>query len=107
MDTAYRWGIKSNSQLGDGTTNTIYTPKRVLVAAGQVAGIPFAHFGVGSSHICVTASVGGAASCSGWNCYGQLRINSTTERHIQSPVYGSGPVAAQRCRLRQAVSITV
>lgn len=88
-DNVYCWGINTNGQLGDGTTNTIFTPTRVVVAADQVAGIPLAHLGVGSSHVCVTATVGGAAYCSGSNYSGQLGDNSTTERHVQTPVYGT------------------
>lgn len=85
----YCWGVNDNGQLGDGTTETIFTPQRIIVAAGQVAGIPLATFSVGWSHVCVTAAIGNAAFCSGSNSYGQLGDNTTTERHYQSEVYGT------------------
>lgn len=88
-DRIYCWGINADGQLGDGTTNSAFTPMRITVADVEVAGIPLAQVGVGSSHVCVTALEGGAAYCAGWNYYGQLGDNSTTERHVQTPVYGA------------------
>lgn len=88
-NNVYCWGVNTNGQLGDGTTNTVFTPTRVVVADLPVVGIPIEHFGVGSSHVCVTALSDGGAFCSGWNYYGQLGDNSTTERHYQTPVSGT------------------
>ena len=89
-DKVYCWGINANGQLGDGTTNTVYTPERLVTADPEgPAPIPLTHFGIGASHVCVTALYGGAAYCSGWNYYGQLGDNSTTERHVQTRVYGT------------------
>ena len=67
------WGENGNGQIGDGTTNTRYTPVDV---AGLTTGLTA--IAAGDAHTCALAG-GGAIKCWGWNASGQLGTGTITE----------------------------
>jgi alpha-tubulin suppressor-like RCC1 family protein len=71
---AYCWGWNSNGQLGDNTTTQRLTPVAV-----QQGGVTFTSITAGSQHTCGLTGAG-AAYCWGYNAYGQLGDNTTTQR---------------------------
>ena len=78
------WGANDHGQLGDGTTTNRTT-------AVNVIGVPFGvtSLASGSEQSCaVTAS--GAAKCWGYNNFGQIGDNSTTDRLTAVDVLGLG-----------------
>ncbi len=85
--TVYTWGNNSNGQLGDGTTNTIYTPVKVL--EGEYSGGTY--LGDDPSNKIIAVAMGyrysialvtdGTVYTWGRNTYGQLGDSTTTERH--------------------------
>jgi alpha-tubulin suppressor-like RCC1 family protein len=79
---AYCWGWNANGQLGDNTTTDRHIPVAV-----QQGGVTFASMTAGGLHTCGITGAG-AAWCWGYNTYGQLGDNTTTERHT--------PVTAQQ-----------
>jgi alpha-tubulin suppressor-like RCC1 family protein len=79
---AYCWGLNYYGQLGDNTTTDRWTP--VLV---QQAAVTFASIFASSSHTCGLTGAG-AAWCWGFNGYGQLGDNTTTQRNVPTAVSG-------------------
>ena len=75
------WGANSYGQLGDGTATNRSSP--VSVAGGVSFAAASAGGSNGAGHTCGVTS-GGAASCWGYNGYGQLGDGTTTDR--SSPV---------------------
>lgn len=76
------WGYNSFGQLGDNTTTQRNTPVTVSGLASGVASLES-----GSYHTCVVTTLG-AAKCWGYNYYGQLGDNSTTNRQVPVDVSG-------------------
>ena len=87
------WGMNDHGQLGDATTANSSTPVAVCASGsgpGCVGGSPLggvAAISAGSLHTCALRSDGRVA-CWGYNFFGQLGDNTTTERH--TPVYVVG-----------------
>ena len=83
------WGRNSAGQLGDGTTQNRTQPVSVQNLSSQIAAVA-----AGNSHTCALTS-SGAMKCWGFNGYGQLGDNSTTNRLLPVAVAGlSGGVNA-------------
>jgi alpha-tubulin suppressor-like RCC1 family protein len=78
---AYCWGSNANGQLGNGTLNNQLSPKSIDMT-GVLNGLTVSKISSGRYHTCAIAN--GAAYCWGYNNYGQLGDNSTTQR--TSPV---------------------
>ena len=66
------WGYNAYGQLGDGTTNNLFTPPSNDVLTGVL------QIGVGDSHTCALMSEANGVRCWGYNDYGQLGDGSTT-----------------------------
>ena len=79
---AYCWGVNGYGQLGNNST----ADSRIPVAVQMPAGVSFQSIATGSFHTCALTTTG-QAYCWGWNRYGQLGNNSTTN--------SSTPVAVQ------------
>jgi alpha-tubulin suppressor-like RCC1 family protein len=77
------WGYNSNGQIGDGTVTSRSTPATVTLLSGLTPrGI-----GLGGWHSCALAA-NGSPQCWGYNGYGQLGNNTTTQS--LTPVSVSG-----------------
>src|SRR5450759_4260350 len=79
---AYCWGWNGHGQLGDNTTTEQHTP--VAVRQG---GVTFTSITAGGWHTCGLTSAG-AAYCWGYNGYGQLGDNTTTDEHVPTAIAG-------------------
>jgi alpha-tubulin suppressor-like RCC1 family protein len=82
---AYCWGYNGNGRLGDNTT----TDRRTPVAVQQPTGVTFASITAGGDGSCGLTSAG-AAYCWGYNGYGQLGDNTTTDRYTPVAVQQGG-----------------
>jgi alpha-tubulin suppressor-like RCC1 family protein len=78
------WGYNLNGQLGDGTTRPSLVPKNVLGLSSGVASIT-----TGDVHTCALSATG-AATCWGWNGYGQVGDGTASTRLIPVGVAGLG-----------------
>ena len=88
---AFCWGDNSNGQLGNGTTTESWVPV-VVKATGPLAGATVTDITAGGRHSCAVAD--GQAFCWGWNGYGQLGNNTTTNSSLPVAVRNtSGPLA--------------
>jgi len=76
------WGSNSDGQLGDGTTESAYTPVDVSGLSNGVTAIA-----AGGSHTCALTSDGGI-KCWGLNDYGQLGDGTATNRTTPVSVRG-------------------
>jgi alpha-tubulin suppressor-like RCC1 family protein len=72
----YCWGYNVDGELGDGTNTNRNTP--TLVADGAMGNSGVTAIAVGGWHTC--ALKGGQVYCWGYNYYGQLGDNTTTNR---------------------------
>ena len=80
---AYCWGLNNQGRLGNNST----TNSRIPVAVQMPAGVArFQSIAAGYAHTCALTNEG-KAYCWGWNGYGRLGNNSTTDSSI--------PVAVQ------------
>ena len=80
-DKAYCWGWNTNGQLGNN-----FTTKSSIPAAVQMpAGVSFQSIAANTTHTCALTTEG-KAYCWGWNGYGQLGNNSTTDSRIPAAV---------------------
>ncbi len=89
---AYCWGYDNDGQLGNNSTTDSAVPVAVTTS-GALSGKVIISIGAGFVHTCAVAwdaSSGNNAYCWGWNSYGQLGNNSTTDSHVPVPVYNDG-----------------
>ena len=85
---AYCWGWNTNGQLGNN-----FTTKSSIPAAVQLpAGVSFQSIAANTTHTCALTTEG-KAYCWGWNGYGQLGNNSTTDSRIPAAVQMPAGVA--------------
>lgn len=76
------WGDNSYGQLGDNTTADRHSPIDVPNLTSGVTAIAAGEF-----HTCALTTAGGV-KCWGWNAFGQLGDNSTSDRHMPVDVSG-------------------
>ncbi|MCF7898340.1 MAG: hypothetical protein K9L31_00110 [Candidatus Pacebacteria bacterium] len=89
--TAYCWGYNWNGQLGDNTTTQRNTPVQVH-GVGDVGYLTdVAQISSGTSQTCATKN-DGTVYCWGWNNYGELGDNTTSQRNTPVQVHGVGDV---------------
>src|SRR5450759_824918 len=81
---AWCWGYNGEGKLGDNTT-----ANRPIPVAVQQGGVTFTSVTAGWAHTCGLTSAG-AAWCWGYNGYGQLGDNTTTEQHTPVAVRQGG-----------------
>ena len=95
------WGNNNYGQLGDGTT--VLSPNPVDVQGLSNGVIQVA---AGNGHTCALTSVGGV-KCWGYNYYGQVGDNSTTDRSTPTDVVGlTSGVRAVFAGVRMSCAIT-
>jgi len=93
--TLASWGSNSYGQLGNSTTATSTVPVAVTTAGTPLAGKSVAALGAGSGHSLVLCSDGTLASW-GYNTYGQLGNNATTNSSVAVAVTTAGtPLAGK------------
>jgi len=80
---AYCWGSNGFGGLGDGTSGT---DRLTPVAVQQPAGVAFASLRAGGFHTCGLTSAG-QAYCWGYNTFGGLGDETTTQRNAPVPVH--------------------
>ena len=78
---AYCWGWNGDGQLGNNST----TDSRIPAAVQMPAGVSFQSIAANTTHTCALTTEG-KAYCWGWNGYGQLGNNSTTDSRIPAAV---------------------
>jgi len=86
--TAYCWGYNRWGQLGD--NDNTETDRNVPTLVSVSGGLTFSTISAGSYHTCGVASGTFAAWCWGYNLWGQLGNNSTTNRNVPTLVSVSG-----------------
>ena len=89
---AAAWGYNNSGQLGNNTT----TDSSVAVAVktdGVLAGKTITAIDSGDAHACAVAD--GKVYCWGWNAYGQLGNNSTTDSSVPVAVDTDGVLAGK------------
>ncbi|NCU42452.1 MAG: hypothetical protein EOM19_07100, partial [Candidatus Moranbacteria bacterium] len=89
--TVYCWGYNNYGQLGDNTTTNRSTPVQVLGVGGSGVLEGISQVSAGNSHTCATKT-DGTAYCWGYNQYGRLGDNTTTNRSTPVQVLGVGGV---------------
>ena len=87
-DKAYCWGWNTNGQLGNNST----TKSSIPAAVQMPAGVSFQSIAANTTHTCALTTEG-KAYCWGWNGYGQLGNNSTTDSRIPAAVQMPAGVA--------------
>lgn len=85
---AYCWGYNVYGQLGDGTTTQRTTPVAVSTS-GLLSGKTITSIVAGAGQTCVTAN-NNKSYCWGYNVYGQLGNNSTTDSTAPVAVLPAG-----------------
>jgi alpha-tubulin suppressor-like RCC1 family protein len=89
---AYCWGDNSHGQLGNNSTTDSSVPVAVDVS-GVLAGKTVTSIAAGGDHTCAVAD--GQAYCWGYNVFGVLGNNSTTDSSVPVAVDVSGVLAGK------------
>jgi alpha-tubulin suppressor-like RCC1 family protein len=85
----YCWGYNPYGQLGNNSTTQRNVPVQVVGAGGSGVLSGIASIAAGEDHTCALSTTGGI-DCWGYNDYGQLGNNSTTDSHVPVQVAGVG-----------------
>lgn len=91
--TLVAWGFNSTGQLGDSSTTMRDTPVAVR-STGALAGKTVISVAAGISHSLALCSDGTLVAW-GWNGYGQLGDNSTTQQNSPVAVTGNGALSGK------------
>jgi prepilin-type N-terminal cleavage/methylation domain-containing protein len=87
--TVWCWGANSNGQLGINNTTQQNTPVQVLGVGGSGYLTGVSQIVGGHNHICALKS-DNTVWCWGFNMYGQLGINNTSDQYTPVQVLGVG-----------------
>ena len=89
------WGLNGNGQLGNGTTTNSSVPQSVAVTGSPLSGRAVLTLAAGYAHSLALCSDGTLASW-GYNIYGQLGNNTTTDSSVPVAVTTTGtPLAGK------------
>ena len=91
--SVWSWGLNSRGELGNNSTANSSVP---VAVPGLGAGTGVTAIAAGSSHSMALKSDGSVWAW-GYNQYGQLGNNSTTDSHVPVPVSGLAGVTAIAC----------
>ncbi|MEX0892408.1 MAG: hypothetical protein WEB88_09585 [Gemmatimonadota bacterium] len=78
-DALYCWGLNDDGQLGDGTAEAAFTPRRVK------SNVAFEMVTAGEAHTCALAT-DGRAYCWGWNPFFQTGVTDPADMRVPQPV---------------------
>ncbi len=92
--TLAAWGYNSNGQLGNNSTTNSNVPVAVITSGTALAGKTVIAVSAGGYHTAALCSDGTVAAW-GWNFYGQLGNNSTTQSNVPVAVSTSGALAGK------------
>jgi alpha-tubulin suppressor-like RCC1 family protein len=92
--TVVAWGDNSNSELGNGSTNSYSNVPVAVSTSGVLAGRTVVAIAAGGEHSLALCSDGTVAAW-GYNAYGQLGNNSTTNSLVPAVVNTSGVLAGR------------
>lgn len=97
--TVYTWGWNGNGQLGVGHTTSSSIPLPVVTSASALEGRLVTSIACGG-YSCLALCSDQTIASWGWNGFGHLGDNSTTDRHIPVAVQTSGtPLENQTVRI--------
>lgn len=89
--TVWSWGYNLNGQLGDNSTTNRTSPVQVMTASGPLTRV--AQVGAGHVHSLALKSDGTVCAW-GYNLYGAIGDNTTTQRLVATPTLGLTDVVA-------------
>jgi alpha-tubulin suppressor-like RCC1 family protein len=81
---AYCWGHGQYGEIGDNTFQSRLIPTPVALPGGQA----FASLSAGTGHTCALTAAG-TAYCWGWNLFGGVGDNTTSNRGVPTAVQGA------------------
>lgn len=91
VKSVYCWGLNSHGQIGNGTTSATGVLTPTLVTLSGTNPVPNV-IAAGLYHTCVIATVSGAdkLQCWGYNQYGQIGDNTTTNKLVPTNITLTG-----------------
>ncbi len=90
-NNVYCWGYNSHGQLGNNTNTASNRPVQVVGSTGTGTLTGITQVSVGDYHSCARHNTG-SIYCWGYNAYGQLGLNNTTQSNYPRQVLGVGAV---------------
>lgn len=83
--TVWAWGLNTSGQLGNNTTTQQNSPVQVLTGTGPLTGV--ASVAAGHAHS-LALKLDGTVLAWGYNLYGAVGDNTTTQRLVATPTHG-------------------